>query len=306
MVLALVVGAGFGLLSCGRGIHFGEACSNLSGGGPSQPYVLAGKDQVYLQWPQLPSAESYNIYWSDSADVSPCEANKIRNVNQTDFTHGGLNIDRQYFYQITANIQGKESNLSPVISASTMSQRLIFVSSATVTGSMGGLTGANAICDNLAFSQKLPGADGSPGHYAAIVSTSTSDAFCNVIGRTGQSANNNCGLAYPPRVDNSADLRNVQGIQVASSLSSLFSSTNLNNPVQYSENGTNVGAANVLTGTSASGIRNNGAANFCSDLNVADPSQVRFGRADQAAATWIDFSQTNCNSSYQIYCIRVR
>lgn len=71
--------------------------------------------------------------------------------------------------------------------------RRAFVTSSTHTGNLGGLAGADAICQQRASEALLPNAGG----YVAYISDSTTDAYCHVHGLIGKRASN-CGQATLP------------------------------------------------------------------------------------------------------------
>ena len=83
--------------------------------------------------------------------------------------------------------------LAAVLSPSTPETRRAFVTSSTHTGNLGGLAGADAICQQRASEGLLP----NPGNFVAFLSDSTTDAYCHVHGLIGKRADN-CGLPTLP------------------------------------------------------------------------------------------------------------
>lgn len=71
--------------------------------------------------------------------------------------------------------------------------RRAFVTSSTHTGNLGGLAGADAICQQRASEALLPNASS----FVAFLSDSTTDAYCHAHGLIGTRAGN-CGLATLP------------------------------------------------------------------------------------------------------------
>ena len=67
---------------------------------------------INLSWSDVAAAESYNLYWSTSADVLSISS-KIENVSSP-FTHDNLNNRQQYYYYITAANSRGESAASQV------------------------------------------------------------------------------------------------------------------------------------------------------------------------------------------------
>lgn len=72
-------------------------------------------------------------------------------------------------------------------------QRVAFVTSTTYNANLGGLAGADALCQARATAGSLA----NPTAFRAWLSTATTDAYCHVQGLTGKQADN-CGQATLP------------------------------------------------------------------------------------------------------------
>ena len=117
-------------------------------------------------------------------------------------------------------------------------QSIVFVTSTSSNGDLGGLAGADATCNSLAQTAGLSGT------YVAWLSTSTTDAR--------------------DRIDDASYIR-VDGTPIANNLADLIDGS-LQNAVLLDETGTTM-AVRVWTGTLAlGGVKNpNPAGNLCSD-----------------------------------------
>ena len=71
--------------------------------------------QVTLTWDKVPSATSYNVYWSDSPGVNRQNGNKISNV-KIPVTIKGLKHGNTYYFVVTAVNGIEESKESEVLS----------------------------------------------------------------------------------------------------------------------------------------------------------------------------------------------
>jgi uncharacterized delta-60 repeat protein len=82
---------------------------------PINVVATAGNGEVTIQWDLVPRGDSYNIYWSTSANVTT-SGTKITGAT-TPHTHTGLTNGTTYYYVVTAeNIYG-ESAVSNEVSA---------------------------------------------------------------------------------------------------------------------------------------------------------------------------------------------
>ena len=77
--------------------------------------VFPGNAEVLLNWPAVTNATSYNLYWSNTAGVTPATGNKIE-AAVSPYTHTGLTNDVSYYYVLTAIGEGGESTASVELS----------------------------------------------------------------------------------------------------------------------------------------------------------------------------------------------
>ena len=74
------------------------------GNTPSAPTgikTVAGDREAIISWDALDKNATYNIYWSNSSDVSSQSGTKIVNV-KSPYTHSGLTQGETYYYVMTA------------------------------------------------------------------------------------------------------------------------------------------------------------------------------------------------------------
>jgi hypothetical protein len=168
---------------------------------------------------------------------------------------------------------------------------LVFVTSTTQSGNLGGLAGADAICSTLA------GNAGLPGTFVALLSTSTVDARNRLAGARGW-----------VRPD---------GRVVADTIEDLFDGS-VYHPILLTEDGERIRdvlddpdaeTVTVFTGSRADGLRrSNEAAEFCRDWTDQDPSFAVTHYYGVAASTSEDLIRREfdvgigCRSSRRLYC----
>jgi|LULF01.1.fsa_nt_gb hypothetical protein len=162
-----------------------------------------------------------------------------------------------------------------------VSSHRIFVSSSTHTGNLGGTSGADSICKNLASQAGLVRT------YSAIISDNTNSA-------------KNERLVFSGAIY-TVDASGQQNL-VANSGSALWNtdSTDLLNEINLDENG-NIVNDNVWSGTDSDG----GSLNTnCSSWTSSLVSESGFsGQSSSATSEWIEAIPKNCNETLRIYCV---
>jgi hypothetical protein len=78
--------------------------------------ATAGDGQITISWNDSQGALSYNIYWSENAEVTTTNGTLISNV-VSPYTHTGLTFGTTYYYIVTAENSGGESNPSNEVNA---------------------------------------------------------------------------------------------------------------------------------------------------------------------------------------------
>lgn len=158
---------------------------------------------------------------------------------------------------------------------------IIFLSSGTYTGNMGGLSGADALCQNEADANNLS------GYYFAFLS-SYEAAIIN-------------------RIPDAAFV-NTNGATIAESRSSLFSS-NILASIDYYPDGTQETAAfTVWTGTTSSGYLDS--SNNCTGW-ISNTGTGRTGTGlmpastDTLDSTWVYKESSDCSVARHIFCVQI-
>lgn len=78
--------------------------------------VVAASGSVGLDWPRVPEASGYRVYWSTAPDVVPARAAHL-DSNEPACVHRGLRNGTRYHYAVTAIVDGREGPPSPEVSA---------------------------------------------------------------------------------------------------------------------------------------------------------------------------------------------
>jgi hypothetical protein len=160
---------------------------------------------------------------------------------------------------------------TPTITATPGTFNIAFVTSTTHNGNLGGLAGADAICTGRAA------AAGLPGTYVAWLSTSTVDAVSRLAGARGFVRPDGAPFADQP---------------------SEIGANQIFNTLHLDENGNDVGADVVWTGTMSNGTASG---NTCTDWSVAT-GNGRSGNSEGGPAAWTDTANTNCSQPHRLYC----
>ncbi len=154
-----------------------------------------------------------------------------------------------------------------------------FATSETFTGDFGGLSGADATCQQIADDAELPGT------YVAWLSDNTISA----IARVGDAR----GWVRPdgkPFVDTADDL----------------ASGEIFHPLRIDESGSDLAGsepAGVWTGTLADGTAG---ADRCAEWSSAEEGDDGVaGRMSAATVTWTDDEAEDCDSEHRLYCLGV-
>lgn len=172
--------------------------------------------------------------------------------------------------------------------------KVIFVTSQTYTGNLGGLAGADAICQALAdgVNAIVP-----EGEYVALLSTSDFEVI-NAAGRL---------------TPTSGPIVRPDGVPVAENFARLFGTQSVSDPAtnlitvpNIDETGTPApGASLVWTGTGRNGSANGG--HHCNDWNLASGITVIVGQLNQLDGGWLDIgagSADPCDSPKRFYCVQ--
>jgi hypothetical protein len=156
----------------------------------------------------------------------------------------------------------------------------VFLSSSFHTGNLGGLSGADAICQNLATKARLP------GEYKAWLSDETGSVASRFVPSPG-----------PYQL--------VNGTRIAANFADLTDGTVLANIDVTETGGGTGGTAFVYTGTRIDGIAQPG--ETCA--NWTNGTAARDGLMGFAAETdnfWTIFATGSCANPAHLYCFQQR
>jgi len=149
----------------------------------------------------------------------------------------------------------------------------VFITSTKQNAALGGLAGADAVCQARANAQSLGGT------WKAWLSDSTTTAAQR--------------LAH-----NSLPYILLNGSQVAANWAGLISGT-IVNPINISETGSTVGGDGVWTATKVDGTFFG--TDTCSNWTSTSGSG-RYGGSPFSNAGWTDFNSFPCSSLFYLYC----
>jgi hypothetical protein len=171
--------------------------------------------------------------------------------------------------------------------------KLVFITSQGFTGALGGLSGADTICQNLANSAHPP----LNGVFKAWLSDTT------------QSPSTRFTHSNLPYV-------RVDGVPVANNWTALTqrytNTVNVLNPIIVDENGTSIGDAYVWTGTWCDGtaLLAPDPANYCNNWTAGSPYPL-YGPAawpttqpNQYYTWWTFFNAQTCDTVNHLYCFQ--
>lgn len=272
---------------------------------PLAVQAFGSSAQNIIFWQNVSGAASYNIYFGLTAGVTVGTGTLISGVTSP-YVHTGRTNGTTYYY-IVAGVNGAiVGQPSPEVTATALAFRTVFVTSASYTGNLGGLAGADSYCAGRAT------AAGLTGTYKAYLSDAADDAACRVLGLSGKLAAN-CGLPYPIDLTGIGPYQNRIAQVVNVSLDSLIygkapttatcagGGPSLLNAIAYDEIAASVGPAVVLTGTQCGADDGNNCSNWTDGLL----GNGRSGIADSTSATWATNSTlAGCLAGGRLYCVQ--
>ena len=151
----------------------------------------------------------------------------------------------------------------------------VFVTSTTHTGNLGGLAGADAICQARATAGGMP-----PGNYIAWLSTLTVDASSRLGAARG--------------------FVRTDGRPFADTQTGLFISQAVLNTILTDENGAVASSDDVWTGTLNTGTA---APNTCADW-TSTVGNGTAGNAQGGPVSWTLYNFPACSNTLRLYCFR--
>jgi hypothetical protein len=170
----------------------------------------------------------------------------------------------------------------------------VFVTSTTYNGNLGGLAGADAIC------QARANAGGLSGTYKAWLSTSTTDAYCHIQGYDNAQLPN-CGLASPPTAAGPW-VRTHDGYAFADTIDKLVNNGQVYAAIKYDQTGTLQAGEYYFTGTAVNG---RATTDNCSNWTSASGSLGgTFGNTDGTTNDWTSFGTPLCNDTHHLLCMQ--
>lgn len=76
---------------------------------PGGVSTLSSDGQISINWNKVEGATSYNVYFSNSPNVTPANGTKAGGITETPYAHTGLKNNSMYYYIVTAVNASEES-----------------------------------------------------------------------------------------------------------------------------------------------------------------------------------------------------
>jgi hypothetical protein len=158
---------------------------------------------------------------------------------------------------------------------------LVFLTSTVQSGNLGGLTGADAICQQRAQAARLPGV------FKAWLSDAVQSPATRFVQSTGP-------------------YLRVDGVTVAANWAALTDGT-LDAPITVAENGAVFNApagrswTHTLANGTAGGVLNASCNNWTSNNNANNGDE---GQVTATSDNWTDFASGTCNNNFRLYCFQ--
>ncbi|HRS54249.1 MAG TPA: fibronectin type III domain-containing protein, partial [Bacteroidales bacterium] len=256
------------------------------------PASATSNTSFTANWNSVSSATSYYIDVSDNINFTSFISNYNNyNVgNVTSYIINGLNPQTTYYYRIKAANQCDTSNYSNIISVTTTSSpsgKKVFVTSTSYYASLGGINGADNICQSRA------NAAGLNGTYMAWISNASS---C---------PNNRFNKSTGPYIL-------VNGTIIANNWADLTSGT-LQNPINVDEFGNLIVSGNTtwtntdIYGNFDTGFWGGCTSNICNNWTDGSSCNSSGGAAmggniNTTNSEWTHYSCGCCLNSWRLYC----
>lgn len=272
-----------------------SAVTNLATGSPSI-------SSITLTWTapgddgNIGTASQYDIRYSTSAitDLNWASATQVSGVpapktagSVETFAVTGLSSGATYYFAIkTADEVPNWSAISNSPSGTTLTPKIVFVSSGTYNGKVGGLIGADSICQNL----------------AAAVPSLAGKTFKAWLSDSTKAAKDRLTHATIPYV-------RIDGFIVANGWNDLVDGS-LQNPINRDENGNTEPYQDywvTWTGTSISGTGSGGFSPgiYCNDWASGTNTYTgNVGFPGETGSSWTEGGNAACDSSSKrLYCL---
>ncbi len=151
-------------------------------------------------------------------------------------------------------------------------------------GSLGGLSGADTICNNLASAASLPGT------YVALLSTQGGfDAGAPVDAMT--------------RIAGARGWIRVDGKPFGDTAASIFTQHAVFNTPNVDEHGNSLASALTITGTAYGGVA--AAGETCGDWTNPSGPNLQAGESDATGYHWVTQGSGGCSATYSFYCFGI-
>ena len=195
--------------------------------------------------------------------------------------HLVINVTNISYYLIVVTVAIPFISLK---SSGNNNEKIIFVTSTKHTGNLGGLSGADSICQNLAKTAGLP------GNFQAVMSDSTTNAKDRFYFASGVSIQ----LVDDTLVANGSDELWDAPAGVAVNVTELNSTTT----------DVYVWSDTVWNGTLAEDFSGGGPELPCNDwADETNSTSAIVGCTSAAGCGWIDYTSLYCDTENPIYCI---
>ncbi|GEM_PF-6704191 len=249
--------------------------------------------QLFLSW-DMPDFDggleitNYKIYRSEVSEQETLLTTVGDNLSYTDIN---LDPNKNYYYKVSAVNSVGESDLSNEVAAiSTANSFRVFVTSTSHNGNLGGLDGADAICQQRANSA------GMNGFFRAWLSDGSISAASRI-----------------PNSESQKSYNLTNGLLVAENWNDLLDGS-LNSPINRDEIGNEISSGLAFTNTNSNGsIASINSRGHCSNWTSNSfyyhgwlSYKPIKGGINFQDSRWSHYSDSNgCDNSNRLYCVEI-
>lgn len=230
--------------------------------------------EISLSWEDNSSTET-GFEIQRSVDATNYTVVTTTAADAVSYVDSGLSPSTQYYYRVRACESDSCSTVAAVSATTTAAVHIVFMTSTGHTGDLGGLSGADSICQTAGDSSSFASST-----WKAILSNETVNAI--------------------DRIQIIGSIVNGNGDPVAGDATTFWSGVSAN-LMNWTELGTQDGGGSPWTGTVGGGTKATG--DTCDNWGSSDSGDYGHYGASTILGGWLDFDRDTCDQSFRLYCI---